>query len=131
MTHSTRIAQLGEEIFNENSETAELLAGISAEQLQILETVQNEALEEGDLNNLIEQQRGLIQQNEQGIADANQALQYRQNIENGHLEQLQQEQQARQRIIDQTTEQAKRQQLLSQAVSGLMTVISLMTTLSG
>lgn len=131
MTHSTRIAQLGEEIFNENSETAELLAGISAEQLQILETVQNEALEEGDLNNLIEQQRGLIQQNEQGITDANQALQYRQNIENGHLEQLQQEQQARQRIIDQTTEQAKRQQLLSQAVSGLMTVVSLMTTLSG
>lgn len=131
MAHSTRIAQLGEEIFNENSETAELLAGISSEQLQILETVQNEALEEGELNNLIEQQRSLIQQSEQGIADANQALQYRQNIENGHLEQLQQEQQARQRIIDQTTEQAKRQQLLSQAVSGLMTVVSLMTTLSG
>ena len=130
-THKARITQLEKEIFNENSMTAETLVHISDEQKNILERVQQKGLKEEEINNLIEQQRNLIKQNEQSINDANQALIHRQQAEDGTLERLQQEQQARQRIIDKQTEQAERQRRISQAVSGLMTVVSLMTTLNG
>lgn len=84
-----------------------------------------------DIETILQQQTLDTEEQRAAVEQVVQALEHKKQAENGHLEQLQQEQQARQKIIDQTTEQAKRQQLLSQAVSGLMTVVSLMTTLSG
>lgn len=72
----------------------------------------------------VENQRGLVNQ-------VTQALENKKRAEDGTLINLQQEQDARQKIIAQTTQQAERQQLLSQAVSGMMTLVSLFTTLNG
>lgn len=88
-------------------------------------------IDASQLQLILEEQNNSVTEQTNLVHTLEEAAIHRQQAEDGTLERLKQEQQARQRIIDQTTEQAKRQQLLSQAVSGLMTVVSLMTTLSG
>lgn len=129
--HAERIAELSSDIFEENSHIAEVLAGLGDEQLNILEATQSIETETSDIANLIERQRQLVQRSEQDINNANKALQLRGDIENGNLAKLEQEKKVRQDIITKTEEQAKRQKALSEMVSGLMTLVSLGTTIVG
>lgn len=91
----------------------------------------NRAINASQLQLILEEQNNNVTEQTNLVHILEEAAMHRQQAENGTLERLRQEQQARQRLIDQTTEQARRQQLLSQAVSGLMTVVSLITTLNG
>ena len=131
MQHSTRIDELNNEIFDENSHTAEILAGISREQLSILETVQDNALEHEQVNQLVEQQRILVQNTEQSVIDGNRALQQREAIENGELENLQRQQAARENLINLSVQQAERQGAINATIQGIGILTSGLTTIAG
>ena len=122
---------LSNQVFNENSQMAELLAGMSTEQLDILEATQSTETTHEDIVKLIERQRELIAQQASNVKAGEAAILHKQQAEDGTLDRLRQEQNEREKLIRLQVQQAERQKLISSAVSGMMTLISLTTTLTG
>lgn len=84
-----------------------------------------------DIENILQLQTNETEEQRNAVEQVIQALRNKQLAEDGTLGQLQQEQIERQKLIDLTVQQAERQKLISQAVSGFMTLTSLITTLTG
>lgn len=126
---------LGEKFQEGTSRETELLAGMSGalgdRQQEVLETIQNEVLTEEQLTEQIQIQKDLITQQEGQVNDLNSALLGRQAIEDGTLQNLEEEQLRRQGIITQIKEQVKYQKNIQTAVQGITAIISLMTSLTG
>ena len=129
--HRDRIAELGERIHNENSETAEILGGMSDDQLRILETTQNVELEHEDILRLIEEQRALLNQQESDIEEASDALEHMREAQDGTLQDLEREQSSRENIINQTLDQAEKQKLVQEGMQGFTAALSIGTSLMG
>lgn len=129
--HNERMRELSDQIFSENSDLSGLLVSIDDKYSQILEKIRSVDLSEEEINNSIIEQKELLQSNQQSINNANQALTYRQQIENGELDTLVQQRNALENIEQLEINRAARQKAISEAVNGLTSITMLLTTTSG
>ena len=115
------------QILDTEGEEAEILVGISKEQQEILQALRDENLDQEKRKDLLEKQAALIEKQEKLVINATRAAQGKKAAEDGTLDNLKKEQEARQRIIKSQQDQAARQLAIQKAVqmtTGLVQTLS-------
>lgn len=113
------------------------LQGIPSEDLEnefylkILGTEQERIEANQWLNNLIQGQNNLIADQQNRVGTLSNAIKNKTFYESEGYKNLQLEQQARDRLIQQAQQQAEKQKAITASVEGITTLISLLTTASG
>jgi TP901 family phage tail tape measure protein len=90
-----------------------------------------EIVDASKLKQILQEQHNTISEQINTVNQLTEALQHKQQAEDGTLNKLREEQQAREGIVSTVVEQTQRQQMLTQAISGTMTIISGLTTILG
>ena len=121
------------EIRSENSDMSTVLAGVSVEQNQLLEEIQAKSgeLNEQDVLNLIEKQKGLIDEQKKKILDLTNAIQAKKDIENETNIEYQNQIDNIKQIITETENRAKREIALQNVISITTGLIQAMSSLIG
>lgn len=99
--------------------------------LKILGTEQERIEANQWLNNLIQGQNNLIADQQNRVGTLSNAIKNKTFYESEGYKNLQLEQQARDRLIQQAQQQAEKQKAITASVEGITTLISLLTTASG
>ena len=121
------------EIRSENSDMSTILAGVSVEQNQLLEEIQakSEELNEQDVLNLIEKQKGLIDEQKKKILDLTNAIQAKKDIENETNIEYQNQIDKIKQIITEIENRAKREIALQNIIATTTGLIQAMSSLMG
>lgn len=108
--------QTAQNILLAEGEEAGILVGISSEQEKIITKLQTEALTDKELRDLLNEQNVLIIKQQQYVNKVKQAAEGRKAAQDGTLQQLKNQQAARERIISQQQDSAARQIAIQNAV---------------
>lgn len=128
---AARVSAIMEEIISENSTMNEMLAGMSTEQEEILELIQNEVLSDEQIVKLVERQKQLIEEQKNKIQETTNAIEAKQAFEDGTNIKLQEQIDKKEQIIATTERQAQRELSIQKIISTITGLIQAASSIIG